>query len=103
MGPITIFDKSFLEALNIDEAVWFDNFYRTNIKSLFFAETLADLEKKMAAGRTQEEIVGSIAYRTPVLHSSSQPLRSEPDSEFIVSGVTLEATSRAGQDARTHR
>jgi len=70
MGPTTIFDKSALEALNPDEAVWFDNFYTTNIVPIFFAETLADLEKEVAAGRTQEEIVGSIAYRTPILHSS---------------------------------
>ncbi len=70
MGPITIFDKSALEALNVDEAVWFDNFYMTNITPLFLAETLADLEKEVAAGRTQEQVVGSIAYRTPVLHSS---------------------------------
>lgn len=70
MGPITLFDKSALESLNPDEAVWFDNFFMTNITPLFFAETLADLEKEIAAGRTQEQVVGSIAYRTPILHSS---------------------------------
>jgi hypothetical protein len=65
-GPITIFDKSALEALNPDEALWFDNFYRTTITPLFFVETLADLEKEVAAGRTPEEVVGGIAAKVPV-------------------------------------
>lgn len=67
MGPITIFDKSFLQALNPDEAVWFGNFYLANITPLFFAETLADLDKEVAAGRTPEQVVGNIAYKTPIL------------------------------------
>ena len=70
MGPITIFDKSALQALNPDEAVLFDNFFYTNITPLFFAETLADLEKEVATGKTPAQAVGSIAYRTPVLSSS---------------------------------
>jgi hypothetical protein len=36
IGPITIFDKSALQALNLDEAVWLDNFYLCNITPLFF-------------------------------------------------------------------
>lgn len=27
MGPIALFDKSFLESLNVDEAVFFDYFF----------------------------------------------------------------------------
>ena len=65
MGPILIFDKSTLESLNIDEAVWLDNFFLTNITPLFFIETLADLEKQVRSGRTPEDVVGSLAYKTP--------------------------------------
>ena len=35
-GPILIFDKSVLQALNVDEANWLDNFFMTNITPLFF-------------------------------------------------------------------
>ena len=41
MGPITIFDKSALQALNMDEAVWFDAFFLANVVPLFYVETLA--------------------------------------------------------------
>jgi hypothetical protein len=27
MGPITLFDKSFVQAISLDEAVWFDRFF----------------------------------------------------------------------------
>ncbi len=63
-GPITIFDKSALEALSVDEAVLFGQFYRTVITPLFFVETLADLEKEVAAGKTPEQVVGLIAAKT---------------------------------------
>lgn len=68
-GPILIFDKSTLQSLNPDESVWLDNFFTTNITPLFFIETLADLENKMRSGRTPEQIVGEIAYKTPDMHS----------------------------------
>jgi hypothetical protein len=64
-GPLLIFDKSALQSLNLDESVWLDSFYTTNITPLFFVETLADLEKQMRSGRTPEQIVGSIARKTP--------------------------------------
>jgi hypothetical protein len=63
-GPITIFDKSALQGLNVDEACLFGNFYRINITPVFFVETLADLEKEVAAGRTPEQVVGTIAHKT---------------------------------------
>lgn len=66
-GPITIFDKSALQSLNRDEAVWLDCFYRSNITPLFYVETLADLHKQMRDGRTPEQVVGNIAEKTPVL------------------------------------
>ncbi len=65
MGPTLIFDKSVLESLNPDEAVWLDNFYLSNLTPLFFVETLADLEKAARGGRTPEDVVGSLAYKTP--------------------------------------
>lgn len=70
MGPISIFDKSFLQSLNIDESVWFDNFYLVNISPLFYMETLADLAKEMSRGRTPEQIVGEIASKTPEMGGS---------------------------------
>lgn len=69
MGPTLIFDKSTLEALNPDEALWLDHFFITNITPLFFVETLADLTKSMRSGRTPEQIVGNLAYKTPVTGS----------------------------------
>jgi hypothetical protein len=65
MGPIIIFDKSVLESLNPDEAVWLDHSYLSNITPLFFIETLADLEKQVRKGRAPEQIVGSLASKTP--------------------------------------
>lgn len=68
-GPTLIFDKSALESLSVDEAVWLDNFYRTTLTPLFFVETLADLEKEVADGRTPEAVVGNLALKTPVQNS----------------------------------
>lgn len=65
MGPVIIFDKSTLQGLSTDEACWLDNFYISNITPLFFVETLADLEKLVAKGRTPEQVVGNIATKTP--------------------------------------
>src|SRR2546430_16575334 len=65
MGPITIFDKSALQALSIDETVWLEAYFLSNVTPLFYVETLADLEKAVAEGRTSEEVVASLAERTP--------------------------------------
>jgi hypothetical protein len=67
MGPIALFDKSFLQSLNVDESVWFDQFFIANISPLFYIETLADLDKEMTRGRTAEQVVGDIASKTPEL------------------------------------
>lgn len=69
MGPIVLFDKSFLQSLSLDEAVLFDHFFTANITPLFFVETLADLEKAVRHGRTPEQEVGIIAEKTPEMHS----------------------------------
>jgi hypothetical protein len=68
MGPIALFDKSFLQSLSLDESVWFDHFYFPVISPLFFVETLADLEKAVRQGRTPEQEVGYIADKTPEMH-----------------------------------
>lgn len=68
MGPIALFDKSFLQSLSVDESVWFDHFFYPVVCPLFYVETLADLEKAVREGRTPEQEVGIIADKTPVMH-----------------------------------
>jgi hypothetical protein len=68
VGPITLFDKSFLQSLTVDESVWFDHFFLPVVSPLFFVETLADLAKQRKdQARTPEEEVRVIADKTPVL------------------------------------
>ena len=69
MGPIALFDKSFLQSLSVDESVWFDHFFLPVVCPLFFVETLADLTKQRRSGssRTPEDEVRVIADKTPVL------------------------------------
>ncbi len=69
-GPSLIFDKSSLESLNLDEAVLMDNFYMSTMTPLFFVECLADLEKTIRSKSTPEQLVGSLADRTPEAQSS---------------------------------
>ena len=42
-----------------------DNFYMSTITPLFFVECLADLEKELSSTSTPEQLVGSLADRTP--------------------------------------
>jgi hypothetical protein len=65
-GPILLFDKSILQSLSVDEAVWFDTFFFPCITPVFFTETLADLEKEVQKGRSPEEVVGNLAEKTPI-------------------------------------
>lgn len=65
MGPVAIFDKSALQALSMDEAVWFDAFFLANVVPVFYVETLADLEKEVSQGKTPEDVVGILAEKTP--------------------------------------
>ncbi len=67
MGPITLFDKSFLQSLSIDESVWFDHFFLTNVAPMFYVETLADLSK-VVRGRSPEHEVRIIAAKFPDMH-----------------------------------
>jgi hypothetical protein len=81
MGPIALFDKSFLQSLSLDEAVWFDHFFIANIAPLFFVETLADLEKAVKQGRSPEDAVGVIAEKTPVM-------RGAPSASHLFMGIS---------------
>ena len=65
-GPILLFDKSVLQSLTVDEAVWLDTFYFPCVTPLFFTETLADLEKEVQKGRSPEDVVGNLAEKTPI-------------------------------------
>ncbi len=69
MGPIALFDKSFIEMLNIDESAIFDALFGTNICPIYFVEVLADLQKEKPEERTKEKIVRDLAGKTPILHS----------------------------------
>src|SRR5277367_3674389 len=69
-GPSLLFDKSTLESLSLNEAALLDNFYRSTITPLFFVECLADLERRMVRMKgTPEQLVGSLAERTPDMQS----------------------------------
>jgi hypothetical protein len=70
MGPTTLFDKSFLQSLSVDEAVVFDHFFMAVICPMFYVETLADLEKEVRPGRTPEDEVRIIAQKTPEMHGT---------------------------------
>jgi hypothetical protein len=70
MGPITLFDKSFLQSLSLDESVFFDHFFLPVICPLFYVETLADLEKSIRQGRTPEQEVGIIADKIPDMNGA---------------------------------
>src|SRR5439155_23758723 len=69
MGPIVLFDKSFVEMLTVAEAALFDFLYLTNICPMFLTEVLADLEKETSEQRTREKIVADVARKTPSAHS----------------------------------
>jgi len=65
MGPIALFDKSFLEGLNPDEAVWFDHFFLANVCPMFYVETQSDLAKEDSDRGTPEELVRKLAKKFP--------------------------------------
>jgi hypothetical protein len=68
VGPTTLFDKSFLQSLSLDESVWFDHFFYPNVCPIFYLETLADLSKTgTATGREPDAEVRIIADKTPEL------------------------------------
>ncbi len=68
MGPIALFDKSFIQSLSVDKSVWFDHFFMAVVCPIFFVETLADLAKTPREGRTADGEVRIIAAKFPELH-----------------------------------
>ncbi len=65
INPVTLlFDKSFLQSLTVDESVWLDAFFMTNICPYFYVETLADLNKERCKDGAKAE-VKKIAMKFP--------------------------------------
>lgn len=62
-GPIILYDKSVLQALNVDEAFWLGMHYRTNLSPLFYVEVLADLQKVSPGGPVAEDVVAGLARK----------------------------------------
>jgi hypothetical protein len=46
VGPIVLFDKRFVEMLNVDEEVVFEAPYSSVISPIFYIEVLTDLSKE---------------------------------------------------------
>jgi hypothetical protein len=65
MGPITLFDKSFLQSISTDESVWFDHFFMPIVCPVFYVETLGDLAKAPTRRGPPEVIVRDIANKFP--------------------------------------
>ena len=63
-------------------------FFMSNITPLFYIETFADLEKEVRVGKTPEQIVGEIAYKTRL--------------EVTFGAFTTERVFRLGQNYRAH-
>jgi hypothetical protein len=70
VGPIALFDKSFLQSLSIDESIWFDHHFTANVCPMFYVETLADLKKSTIPDRTQAQEVRIIADKFPEMSGS---------------------------------
>lgn len=67
---MTLFDKSFIQSLSVDESVWFDHFFLPVVCPTFFIETLADLAKPPRQGRTTDGEVRIIASKFPEMRGS---------------------------------
>jgi hypothetical protein len=65
MSIISLFDKSFLQSMNVDESVWFDRFFLSGGLPIFYVETLADLSKKLRGDRSADAEVRIIAVKFP--------------------------------------
>lgn len=66
MGPMTIFDKSFIQGLTVDEAVMFDHYYMSNITPIFLMEVLGDLAKAPdGKHKSPQTVVELLATKTP--------------------------------------
>lgn len=66
MGPMAVFDKSFLQGLTADEAVMLDHFYMSNITPIFLMEVLGDLAKEPDGKHSSaQKVVELLASKTP--------------------------------------
>lgn len=65
MGPTTLFDKSFIQGLSVDESVWFDRFFLPVVCPMFFAETMSGLAKPPQGRVSPEEQIRRIADKFP--------------------------------------
>jgi hypothetical protein len=103
-GPDTIFDKSTIQSFTLDEAVIFDNFYRSNIPPVFFVECLADLERdKRLMRSTPEQLVGALAEKTPDMQASANVfhldlLKSELMGKFDLDLMLLRPVRNGGKE-----
>lgn len=71
MGPISLFDKSFLQAISLHEVVWFDRFFMPVVCPIFFVQTLADLGKDATRrGSAEFSVVKDIAQKFPEMGGS---------------------------------
>lgn len=70
MGPISLFDKSFLQSISVDESVWFDHFFLAVVCPIFYVETLADLAKEPSKRGPPEVIVRELAKKFPEMGGS---------------------------------
>jgi len=82
-----------------------DNFYMSNITPLFFVECLADLEKAMRSKSTPEQLVGSLATRTPEYQSypnvhHAAILRGELAGKFDLMTVHSRVLLAGGRDVQ---
>lgn len=100
-GPITIFDKSALEMLSVDEACWLETHYLSNITPLFYVEVLGDLQKQVAKHRTPEHVVGNLAEKTPPSASPNVHHATICEAELLGSfTVTMDGRIILGQSRR---
>jgi hypothetical protein len=61
----TLFDKSFLQSLSVDESVWFDQHFMPVVCPVFYVETLADLALTPNDAAFAEREVSKIADKFP--------------------------------------
>jgi hypothetical protein len=61
----TLFDKSFLQSLSVDESVWFDQHFMPVVCPVFYVETLADLAKQPTERGPAENEIRNIAAKFP--------------------------------------
>jgi hypothetical protein len=94
----SLFDKSFLQSLSVDDSVWFDQYFRSVACPIFFAETLADLAKPGLEGDAAQKLVGIIASKFPERHASPCPFHVEMARDNLM-GLELPMDGRIPRSA----